>query len=57
VHPIKDLKCNPISLAFQNIPSMASGCDFWKGSYKHAIKEVRFEVRVGVRVRVRVRVT
>ena len=38
--PKKSFLSNPISLIFQNIPSMASGCDFWAGSYKNADKEV-----------------
>ena len=36
--PPSEFKHNPVSLIFENIPSMASGCDFWGGSYKHAIK-------------------
>ena len=40
VDPKKSFLSNPISLIFQNIPSMVSGCDFWAGSYKNADKEV-----------------
>ena len=38
VVPKDSFSSNPISLIFQNIPSMASGCDFWVGSYKYADK-------------------
>ena len=41
IDPKKAFSSNPISLIFQNIPSMASGCDFWEGSYKHADREVK----------------
>ena len=41
IDPKKAFSSNPISLIFQNIPSMASGCDFWVGSYKHADREVK----------------
>ena len=39
--PPIEFKSNPppVSLIFENIPSMASGCDFWGGSYKYAIKQ------------------
>ena len=40
IDPKKSFLSNPISLIFQNIPSMASGCDFWSGSYKNADKEI-----------------
>jgi diacylglycerol kinase (ATP) len=38
-YPPIEFKHNPVSLIFENIPSMASGCDFWGGAYKHAIKK------------------
>lgn len=41
IDPKKSFLSNPISLIFQNIPSMASGCDFWSGSYKNADEEIR----------------
>lgn len=41
IDPKKAFLSNPISLIFQNIPSMASGCDFWIGSHKHADREVK----------------
>ena len=43
--PPIEFKSNPppVSLIFENIPSMASGCDFWGGSYKYAIKQTHKE--------------
>mmetsp|Transcript_23471 Transcript_23471/g.22624 ORF Transcript_23471/g.22624 Transcript_23471/m.22624 type:complete len:588 (+) Transcript_23471:40-1803(+) len=38
IKPKNDFKSNPLSLIFQNIPSMASGCDFWSGSFKNSTK-------------------
>ena len=38
INPRESFLSDPISLIFQNIPSMASGCDFWVGSYKYADK-------------------
>ena len=40
IDPKKSFLSNPISLIFQNIPSMIAGCDFWNGSYKYADKEI-----------------
>jgi Diacylglycerol kinase accessory domain len=40
IDPKKSFLSNPISLIFENIPSMIAGCDFWHGSYKYADKEI-----------------
>lgn len=40
IDPKKSFLSNPISLIFENIPSMIAGCDFWNGSYKYADKEI-----------------
>ena len=38
-NPSEHFVNNPISLIFLNIPSMASGCDFWKGANRPAVTE------------------